>query len=112
MSWLRAALLHEDVGFRDDTEHVARSARHARAAIERMQRELRGPGVRVYPSLANFLLVDCGRPSSPIYDALLRRGVIVRPLAAWGLPNHLRISVAGEAELPRVIAALNETLAA
>ena len=96
----------------EDAEHVARSARHARAAIEQLQREIRGPGVRVYPSLANFVLIDCGRPSTPIYDQLLRRGVIVRPLAAWGLPDHLRVSIAREADMPRVIAALNETLAA
>jgi histidinol-phosphate aminotransferase len=95
----------------EDTEHLARTARHARGALEQMQREIRGPGVRVYPSLANFVLIDCGRPSAPIYDQLLRRGVIVRPMAAWGLPNHLRVSVAREADMPRVIAALNETLA-
>jgi histidinol-phosphate aminotransferase len=94
----------------DDAEHVARSARHARAAVEQLQREVRGPGVRVYPSLANFVLIGCGRPSTPIYDQLLRRGVIVRPLAAWGLPSHLRVSVAREGDMPRVIAALNETL--
>ena len=96
----------------EDTEHVARSAHRARAAVEQYQREVRGPGVRVYPSLANFVLIDCGRPSTPVYDRLLRRGVIVRPLGAWGLPNHLRVSVAREADMPRVIAALNEILAA
>ncbi len=95
----------------EDAEHVARSSRLARAAIERFQREIHGPGVRVYPSLANFVLIDCGRPSAPIYDRLLRRGVIVRPLAAWGLPEHLRVSVAREADMPRVIEALNEALA-
>ncbi|MCW5808074.1 MAG: histidinol-phosphate transaminase [Deltaproteobacteria bacterium] len=95
----------------DDDEHVQRSARHARAALERLSAEVAGPGVRVYPSLANFALVDCGRPSGPIYDRLLRRGVIVRPMAAWGLPNHIRVSVGREAEMPRVIATLVETLA-
>jgi histidinol-phosphate aminotransferase len=94
----------------DDVDHVARSAQLARTAIERLQREVRGPGVRVFPSLANFVLVDCGRPSAPLYDALLRRGVIVRPMAAWGLPNHLRISVAREPELDTVIAAVNDVL--
>ena len=91
----------------DDREHVARSARHARAAIERFQRELTA---RVYPSLANFVMVDCGRPSTPVYDKLLRLGVIVRPLAAWGLPNHIRVSVARDADMPRVIAAINDIL--
>jgi histidinol-phosphate aminotransferase len=95
----------------DDTEHVARSAQQARRAIERYAAEIRGPGVRLYPSLANFVLIDCGRPSSALYDRLLKRGVIVRPMAAWGLPNHLRLSVARDEAMPRVIGALNEVLA-
>jgi histidinol-phosphate aminotransferase len=95
----------------DDTEHVARGADHARRAIERYTGEVRGPRVRVYPSLANFVLIDCGRPSTPLYDRLLRRGVIVRPMAAWGLPNHLRVSAARDDDMPRVIAALNDVLA-
>ena len=95
----------------DDTEHVARSARHARGAIERYIAGIQGPGVRIFPSLGNFVLIDCGRPSAPIYDRLLQRGVIVRPMAAWGLPNHLRISVARDEDLPRVIGALNDVLA-
>lgn len=96
----------------DDTAHVERSARHARRAIERYAAEIRGPGVRIYPSLANFVLVDCGRPSTPIYDTLLRCGVIARPLAAWDLPDHLRLSVARDEDMPRVIGALNDVLAA
>ena len=93
----------------DDSAHVAASAAHARGQIERLRRDVRA---KVYPSLANFVLIDCGRPSGPIYDQLLRRGVIVRPMAAWGLPNHIRVSVARDAELPRVIEALNEVLGA
>jgi len=96
----------------DDTEHVVRSAQHARRTLERYAAELRGPGVRIYPSLGNFVLIDCGRPSTPLYEALLRRGVIVRPMAAWGLANHLRLSAARDEDMPRVIAALNDVLAA
>src|SRR5262249_49891177 len=95
----------------DDTEHVARSAQHARRALERYAAELRGPGLQIYPSLGNFVLIDCGRPSTPVYEALLRCGVIVRPMAAWGLPHHLRLSAARDEDLPRVIGALNDVLA-
>jgi histidinol-phosphate aminotransferase len=94
-----------------DQDHVAISARHARTAIEQLRAEVKGPGVRVYPSLTNFVLIDCGRPSAPIYDKLLRVGVIVRPMAAWGLPNCLRVSVASHQDMPRVIRALVEALA-
>jgi histidinol-phosphate aminotransferase len=95
----------------DDTEHVARSARHARSVIERIAAEVKGPGVRVFPSLANFVLIDCGRPSTAIYEQLLRRGVIVRPMAAWGLANHIRVSVGRDVDMPRVISTLNDVLA-
>jgi histidinol-phosphate aminotransferase len=95
----------------DDTDHVQRSAELARSQIERFQRDIKGPNVRVYPSLANFALIDCGRPSTEIYNQLLRRGVIVRPMAAWGLPNCIRVSICRDTELPAVITALNEVLA-
>ena len=78
--------------------------------IARLRAEVSRPGVRVYPSLANFVLIDCGRPSAPIYDQLLRVGVIVRPMAAWGLPNCIRVSVASHQDMPRVIRALCDAL--
>src|SRR5205823_4515037 len=95
----------------DDTDHVARSAAQARRALERLRAEVRGPGVIAYPSLANFALIETGRPSAPLYDALLRRGVIVRPMTAWGLPTCLRVSVAADDAMARVIEALNAVLA-
>jgi histidinol-phosphate aminotransferase len=95
----------------EDRDHVAISARHARAGIERLRAEVKGPGVRVYPSLANFALIACGRPAGPVYDRLLRAGVIVRPMAAWGLPEHVRVSVASHQDMPKVIEALNAALA-
>ncbi|MEO8842587.1 MAG: histidinol-phosphate transaminase [Kofleriaceae bacterium] len=94
-----------------DQDHVAISARHARTVIEQLIAQVKGPNVRVYPSLANFVLIDTGRTAAPIYDKLLRAGVIVRPMAAWGLPTCLRVSVASVQDMPRVIAALNDALA-
>jgi histidinol-phosphate aminotransferase len=93
-----------------DRDHVAASAQLARRGIEAMRREIAGPGVTVLPSIANFVLIACGRPSLPLYDRLLRAGVIVRPMAAWGLPDHLRVSIASERDQPRVIEALNRVL--
>jgi len=92
-------------------EHVRKSAKHTRAAIEKLRAIKHGPGVKTYPSLANFVLIECGKPSTPVYERLLRMGVIVRPMAVWGLPTCIRVSVPTEADLPRVIAALEEVLA-
>ena len=93
-----------------DQDHVAISARHARAAIEQLRAEVKGPGVKLYPSISNFVLIDCGKPSQPIYDRLLKQGVIVRPMAAWGLPSAIRVSVASHQDMPRVIKTLNAVL--
>jgi histidinol-phosphate aminotransferase len=91
----------------DDHDHVAISAKHARAAIEQLRAEVRA---KSYPSLTNFVLFDCGKPSTPVYEQLLRKGVIVRPMAMWGLPNHIRVSIASAQDMPKVIAVLNEVL--
>lgn len=96
----------------DDADHVTRSARQARRVLERYAAEIRAPGVRVFPSVANFMLIDCGRPSAPLFERLLARGVIVRPMGGWGLPNHIRISVAADDHVARVISVLNDVLAA
>lgn len=62
------------------------------------------------PSQGNFLCVDMGQVAMPIYDALLREGVIVRPVGAYGLPNHLRISIGTDEENMHGIAALTQVM--
>jgi histidinol-phosphate aminotransferase len=93
-----------------DPEHVRRSQAAAAAGIPALSDAARALGLRPYPSAANFLLVDVGREAAPVYDALLRRGAIVRPLAAWGLPRHLRISIGTAEQTARVIDALRAVL--
>jgi histidinol-phosphate aminotransferase len=56
-------------------------------------------GVPYIPSKANFLLAEFGAKSAECYEYLLRHGVIVRPVANYGLPEYLRISVGTAAEV-------------
>ncbi len=67
-------------------------------------------GLTALPSRGNFLCVDLGQPAAPVYDALLRQGVIVRPVANYGLPNHLRISIGLPDENAFAAAALKKAL--
>ena len=67
---------------------------------------------RSLPSIGNFLTVDFKRPAQPIYAALLREGVIVRPVKNYGLPNHLRITVGLPEQNTRLLRALKKVLAA
>lgn len=92
----------------DDEAHVTRSVecnRRGRADLATALSEL---GLRVAPSQANFLFVELPTSAAPVYEALLRRGVIVRTLA--GSPHHLRISVGLPDDNARLVSALREVL--
>ena len=67
-------------------------------------------GLEYIPSAGNFICLDVGRPAAAVYEQLLREGVIVRPVAAYGLPNHLRITLGLAQENRRAINALRKVL--
>ena len=75
-----------------------------------LQRELDRLGLSWLPSRGNFVLVDLGEPALPWYQALLRRGVIVRPVANYGLPNHLRVSIGTTGEMQYFSSALERVM--
>lgn len=64
------------------------------------------------PTVGNFITINMQRPAAPLYDALLREGVIVRPLGGYGLPQYLRITIGSEAQNIRCIKALQKVLTA
>ena len=68
--------------------------------------ELRARGIDVLPSQTNFLLVDLARDAAALERQLFDRGVIVRPMAGYGLAHTLRISIGSRAENERLLAAL------
>lgn len=76
-----------------DQAYVAGGARRIVAERERVARALRVLGVRHAPSAANFLMVEVGERAAQVYEQLLRGGLIVRPLAGYGLARHLRVSI-------------------
>jgi histidinol-phosphate aminotransferase len=87
----------------DDREHVERTLAAVHEGARFLTRELRALGLEVWPTDANFLLVRAG-PGA--YQGLLRQGVIVRPLAGFGLPEHVRITIGSKEENERLVAAL------
>jgi histidinol-phosphate aminotransferase len=95
----------------DDHEHVETTVALNRQGLTRLREGLTALGLSILPSAANFLLCDLKRPAAPVSDALLRRGVIVRPVANYGLPNHLRISTGTAVQNERLLAAMAAALA-
>jgi histidinol-phosphate aminotransferase len=95
-----------------DDEHVRRTVRMNHEEIKVVAKHLAEHGVKVYPSWANFVFADFGRPSRPIYDALLEQGIIVRPGEAFGKPTFLRISIGTPDENRALGRALGRAVAA
>ena len=77
----------------DDPQHVAAAVHVAVTERARVSALLSQRGTTVLPSAGNFLLIHAGPDAKARSDALLRRGVIVRPLGNYGLTEHLRITL-------------------
>lgn len=67
-------------------------------------------GLEYVPSEANFLLIDLDRPVQPVFEALLRQGVIVRPCSGFGRPTCMRVTVGTPGQNQRFAAALRAAL--
>ena len=89
-----------------DTAHAQRIRDCTAAEREWLAERLRERGLRVFPSQTNFLLVDFGRDAREIEAQLFRHAVVVRPMAGYGLPTCLRISIGTRAESERLLEAL------
>jgi histidinol-phosphate aminotransferase len=93
----------------DDYEHVERSRRTNREGMQFLEGAFARLGLSWVPSQANFVLVRVG-DGAAVYDGLLRQGVIVRPVAGYGFPQHVRATVGTAEENQRFVAALERVL--
>lgn len=94
----------------DDVEHLEKTRQLTWKGLDFFYLELKRLGLTFVPSQANFVLFDGGRDSAEIFEALLRKGVILRPLKNYNLPTYLRMSVGLEYENEKAIACLEEVL--
>ena len=95
----------------DDTEYLTRSLACKRDGMAQLTSAFAAMGLAYIPSAGNFVCVDVARDAAAIYDALLYEGVIVRPVANYGMPQHLRVTVGLPEENERFIKALEKILA-
>jgi histidinol-phosphate aminotransferase len=95
----------------DDEDHIQRSIRLNNEGKAFLQRELDRLGLAYLPSMGNFLAVNMGQPAAPVYDALLKKGIIVRPVANYRMPDYLRITIGTSEQNNRLIEALSGVMA-
>ena len=89
-----------------DQEHVLRCVGETLAERARVHAALEALGHGVVPSHTNFLLVDFHQDAAALHQALMRRGVICRPMGPYGLTTQLRITIGLPAENDRLLAAV------
>jgi histidinol-phosphate aminotransferase len=94
-----------------DTDHLARTRSLNQRGMAQLTASFEARGLAYIPSAGNFVTVDVGQPAGPVYQALLREGVIVRPVGNYGMPHHLRVTIGTEAENQMFLDALDRVLA-
>lgn len=93
------------LGALDDAEFPARCARENRAGLQQLGSAFARLGLEQVPSVANFILVRV-QDGERVFRALQARGVIVRPVKSYGLPEWIRVTVGNGAQNERVVAEL------
>ncbi|TCT18594.1 histidinol-phosphate aminotransferase [Bibersteinia trehalosi] len=94
----------------NDDEFVKKVAENNRLEMARYEAFCTAQGLEFIPSKGNFITIDFKRPAQAIYEDLLREGVIVRPIAGYGMPNQLRVSIGLPEENERFFSALLKVL--
>ena len=94
----------------DDVDFVRRSVQLVAEGRQQLEQAFDEMGLRYYHSQANFICVDLDRLAQPVFEAMLRAGVIIRPLGPSGAPNSIRITIGTGAQNERMLAALRQAL--
>ncbi|MDR1661584.1 MAG: aminotransferase class I/II-fold pyridoxal phosphate-dependent enzyme, partial [Azoarcus sp.] len=94
----------------EDEDFVRRSAENNRQGMAQLTAAFAELGLEWIPSNGNFVTVKVG-DGEKVNRALLAQGIIVRPIAAYGMPEWLRVSIGLPSENARFIAALRQALA-
>lgn len=94
----------------EDREHLERAVALNRDGMAQLVAGFERLGLEYIPSVGNFVCVDVAGPAGEVDAALLREGCITRPVAGYGMPRHLRVTVGLEAENSRFLEALAKVL--
>jgi histidinol-phosphate aminotransferase len=112
LNWVREPFNTSRVGQKaavtalDDEAYRDECHRKNKAGKEQYYAAFEKLGLDYYPTEANFVMVDVGRPADEVFQPLLRQGLIVRAGEALGFPTKLRITIGTEEQNEKIIRAL------
>jgi histidinol-phosphate aminotransferase len=89
-----------------DDDYLARTREVNQAGMKQLLTGIEALGFDAIPSKGNFITINVHANAGEVYEDLLQEGVIVRPVANYGLPQHLRVSIGLESENQRFLDAL------
>ena len=96
----------------DDEDYLKRAREVNAAGLAQLCDGFDRMGLSYIPSAGNFVAVELGIQAQSVYHSLLEHGVIVRPIAGYGMPDHLRVSVGLPKENEHFLDVLAEALSA
>ena len=94
----------------DDEEHYKKVLKSNQEGKKYLYKELKKLGLFYLPTEANFIFIDLKEDSGPIFEKLLRKGLIVRQGKTWDCPNFIRVTIGTAYENQRFVQALKEVL--
>ncbi len=94
-----------------DHEHLERSNTVNHQGMKQLEEGFKKLDIHYIPSLGNFISIDVKKEGNEVYEALLKKGVIVRPLTAYGMPTHLRITIGTKEQNARLLQTLAQSIA-
>ena len=94
----------------DDRAHLEKTLGHTWMGLDWYYERLKALGLKYIESNTNFIFIDLGVDASVIYENMLKKGVIIRAMGAYGYPNAVRITMGTQEENERCMKALEEAL--
>jgi len=104
------ALMAAETALQDD-KHLQYACDINISGMQQVTEKLKAMSLSYIPSIGNFLTINFDRPAAGLYEKLLHEGIIVRPVANYAMPNHLRVTIGLPEENNRFLVALEKVLA-
>ena len=90
----------------DDDAFIQLTVNTNAEGLQQLEQGFTKRGLHYLPTAANFICFDCKKNAMPLYQNLLRQGIILRPLHPYGLTNYLRVTIGTEEKNARFLNAL------
>ncbi len=94
----------------DDNDHVIKSVEMNSSGKALLQDAFEAMNLNYLPTMGNFISVNVRQDAMALYAKLLQEGVIVRPVANYGMPEYLRITIGTQQQNERFIETLKQCL--